>query len=576
MNSNRPLAALGAAALFISSLACGSASEADPCTPDEGVVNTVCSEDGRRVLRVDSCGDEAGSPLTCSADLSCVADSATEASCGCAPSDPPMYACYAEGAQKIDNPTEIGLVDACGYFVSETPEQTCMLGERCWYEWDEDGEIVGAPFCATSIDPKHRDKEHYVRGCDNEIYMHAQTTLQIDCRCNRSNMDLPHCRATPDAYDRLGLRLGSGPVTRDINFQQWGGGFLDPVEKELVVSVHYTGGEAPGIKPGAIYAVNYETGDRRVLSGSYYDEEGRHDVGGGYTFEGEAFPFLVDLELGPDGQIYAAGSDTLDNVEITRVDPETGDRALVWRRQNEANAGDAGYPFGQCWSGRVSNLYPGGFSPVQYALRAFTMDAEGNFYLGFHNDGVGVVKISSDGSTCAVLSRWASRNNTAPLPDVGAGPTFQYDQISGMLHHGGEVYAVTEDTLIAIDEESGDRRVFSNAGGIGGIGETNFFHDPTRDVLFACGTDAARKCSVHRMSDGNDAQGLFRVGTEMPVLSGKYPQTQGAKGSLDNNNRNAFGAVLMDPADNNILYFVVSYGFIKYEIDTGNSYTFSL
>lgn len=32
----------------------------------------------------------------------------------------------------------------------------------------------------------------------------------------------------------------------------------------------------------------------------------------------------------------------------------------------------------------------------------------------------------------------------------------------------------------------------------------------------------------------------------------------------------------MDPDDPNVLYFVVDYAFIKYEIDTGNSYILSI
>ena len=62
----------------------------------------------------------------------------------------------------------------------------------------------------------------------------------------------------------------------------------------------------------------------------------------------------------------------------------------------------------------------------------------------------------------------------------------------------------------------------------------------------------------------------------MPVLQGKYTEVQGAKGALDNNNYNGFGAVAFDPTDSNILYFVVLSGVIRYELDTGNSYFMSM
>ena len=81
---------------------------------------------------------------------------------------------------------------------------------------------------------------------------------------------------------------------------------------------------------------------------------------------------------------------------------------------------------------------------------------------------------------------------------------------------------------------------------------------------------------MHRLADGNVAQGLFQIGQGMPVLQGKYPQTQGAKGALDNNNYNGFGAVALDPTNPNLLYFVVLSGLIKYEIDTGNSFFISM
>lgn len=240
---------------------------------------------------------------------------------------------------------------------------------------------------------------------------------------------------------------------------------------ELFAAVHYTGGTG-AVKPGAIYAIDIKTGNRRVISGSYQDPKtGRVDVGSGHTVEGEALLFLVDIELGKDGKIEAFGSDTLNHVMVIRVDIATGARELVWRRQSDAFAGDADFPYGQCWSGRVNNAYAGGYAPVQHAERAFVLGEDGSFYIGWKNDGVGVTSVSAD---------------------------------------------------------------------------------------------------------GNNAQGLFQIGMGMPVLKGKYPAVQGAKGALDNNNHNGYGAVGMDPYDGNILYFVVLSGVIKYEIDTGNSHFLSM
>ena len=113
-------------------------------------------------------------------------------------------------------------------------------------------------------------------------------------------------------------------------------------------------------------------------------------------------------------------------------------------------------------------------------------------------------------------------------------------------------------------------------GGFPGLRFKTLSVDESRDVMFACGSVAARKCSVHSMADGNVAQDLFLISQDQPVIYGKYPLAQGAKGALDNNNYNGYGAVAMDPNDNNLLYFVVLSGVIVYEIDTGNSHFMSM
>ena len=232
----------------------------------------------------------------------------------------------------------------------------------------------------------------------------------------------------------------------------------------------------------------------------------------------------MDAKLGADGKIYVAGSDTLNNVEITRVDPVSGERQLVWRRQTAAEGQDAAYPYGQCWTGIPSPNYLSGFLPVQNAEHAFALAPDGGFYMAWKGDGVGVVHISADGATCRIVSRWASNNTTRPLPNIGGGVTPQYGNISGMLYRAGKIYVVTNDVMLAIDATTGDRAIFSNVGGIGGIGEVNFFVDEANQRMFACGTDAPRKCSVHDMNDGNRAQGLFRIGQSQPVIQGKTLQ----------------------------------------------------
>jgi hypothetical protein len=559
----------GAVCTASSATEAGCLDPADQCRP---TTDNFCDPaDPLHVYTVDTCGNKKAAKTCASEHFLCVATSPVDASCQCEVLDPPVLGCASEGYARIDNPTELGPIDACNQIVEVT--QTCMMGERCWWDFDEQGMAISEPFCATSINPRHRAEPFYAKGCDLNIYMDAQTDLPIDCRCNRSGA-IRECMKDVDAWSR-GLRVGSGPHPRDINLVKWGGGFISKATKEMFVAVHYTGG-AVDLKPGAIYAFNYETGDRRVVSGSYVDATGRHDVGSGYTVEGEALPFAVSAKLGADGNIYVNGSNTLNNVEITRVNPTTGARTLVWRRQTDAEGMNANFPFGQCFSGRVSPNYIGGFAPVQNAERAFALAPDGGFYLAWKNDGVGVVHISADGSTCRIVSRWASNNTTAPLPDIGGGITPQYGTISGMLYRDGKVYAETKDMLITIDVVTGDRAIFANVAGIGGVGETNFFVDEANQHLYACGTVAARKCSIHDLTNGNNAQGLFQIGKFQPLVQGKYGQIQGPKGALDNDNYTGFGMVTQDPDDANVLYFMILYALVKYEVNTGNSYIISM
>ncbi len=568
------LLAVSVALLVSTGCASGDGADGAACTPEPDVKTTICHPtEARRVITVDSCGNEIGGGLTCGSKYICI-DLGKGANCGCPLMEPPVLGCLSSPTPGNESPATLSRMTTCDEVMPDVAE-TCLPGEICWYEWDDKGQLLnnGAAHCAASLIKAQKDSPFYAMSCEFPMYMHAPTTLMMDCRCNRSNAEMQACRPGADAWSN-NLRLGSGPNMHGINLAKWGGGFVH--EGELYAAVHYTGGGAK-LKPGAIYAINLETGDRRVVSGAYLDPKtGRVDVGSGYTVDGEALPFLVDIELGKDGKIYAFGSDTLNHVEITRVDPKTGARELVWRRQYDADAGDANFPYGQCFSGRVDNAYAGGFAPVQYAERAYALGNDGSFYIGWKNDGVGVVNVSADGKTCTIVSRWASNNKTKPLPDVGGGLTPQYGTISGMLHYKGKVYAETKDMLIAIDDKTGDREAFAAVSGIGGVGETNFWVDEARGLFFACGTVAARKCSVHKLEDGNNAQGLFQIGMGMPVLPGKYPQVQGAKGALDNNNHNGFGAVGPDPKDPNILYFIVLSGVIKYEIDTGNSHFMSM
>jgi hypothetical protein len=252
------------------------------------------------------------------------------AQCNCAQAMPPILGCNTKGAASGPEETTLSEFDGCGVLKTEVAT-TCLIGERCWYTWLPDGSVderAGA-HCASSMGPSQRSSPFYAMACDEEIYMRATTGLFMDCRCNRSNAAMQACRPGSDAWG-MGLRLGTGPHMHGINFAKWGGGFIH--NGELFAPVHYTGGNAGGLKPG---------GDLR--------HQHQH------------------------------------------------------RRSSRR---------------------------------------------------VGVVQISSDGTSCTHVSRWASHNLTTP----------QYGTINGLLHRNGVIYANTKAVLLAIDATTGNRSVWANAG----------------------------------------------------------------------------------------------------------------
>ena len=60
----------------------------------------------------------------------------------------------------------------------------------------------------------------------------------------------------------------------------------------------------------------------------------------------------------------------------------------------------------------------------------------------------------------------------------------------------------------------------------------------------------------------------------MPIKSAP-PWETNAHGAIDNGNYMGYGALVMDPHDNDHIYLVIKYGLIKYEMSTGNSYVMS-
>ncbi|MEZ4266586.1 MAG: hypothetical protein R3F39_09425 [Myxococcota bacterium] len=531
------------------------------------------------VLLTNACGDDLGIFKTCANGNLCTEGTPGEATCGCVPTD--NLTCF--GKHFLYEPSGIKKMDSCGN-PSGAVVKECAMGEICAYEGPEGAKV---PVCTTSLSDPSGEMGH--RGCSFIDYVTYKTDLAVDCRCRRhapDNSDFYgnddsgniHCQNQHSSF-AAGWTIGTGPHFRHLlhNFQ--GGGVYSAATKEIFATMQYTDPTYQGA--GMVIGYHITTGARRIVSGRYPDESTGYEMfGSGYEskravgtqlFEDTTFPGAWDLELGTDGKLYVWGSQG-GNKEITRVDPTTGQRTLVWMQELEGATSAS--TFGQCYSSREKATWFGGFSPVQLEDHAFTMGPDGSFYLGFRNgiEGNGIVKISADGKNCTVLSRW---NGT--MGQVGTGIAPQYSNIEGFGIHAGKLYATLQigKKLLAIDIANGSRTVIANPPGSveSTTGQSTMFWDSTRDLLITGGGVQSYLGVAVDVVSGK-RQALFLTGPDEMIESAP-PWETGAHGAIDNANYQGYGALVMDPVNNDHIYLVIKWGLLKYEMSTGNSYVMS-
>lgn len=599
-----------------------------PCFPLHSAV--ACSADLRSRVWVDGCGNLTDDVVaTCDADEVCDANDCREVvdpcdpahdSLGCDPADVSVTRwingcgeltsdvavtctngdvchqgqCVAMCNQPIG--TACNNVDAPAYLTGESLIQatdSCGLRTSTIIETCADGEMCsargGTPQCLNSM--TDMTSPFYVKACSFGMFLDAQTDLHMDCRCRKDIQSDPtsregsilNCWPVSDAWS-AGLRWADGPHLYPMQPTVYGG-VISATHGELFASMQYT--DATYTAGGLIVAYDYTTGERRIVSGNYRPEAGGYVAyGSGYQSrrmvsgvprETTTLNYVQDVELGSDGMLYAYGNGALENVEIVRVHPTTGARTLVWRVE-QRNGQES--PFGQCYGSRTISTTASGRIPVQYEHRAFAMDqATGKFYLAFRNpsDGVGVVEIAADGSTCRIVSRsWA-----AALPDIGTGFSPQYTSLAGMHVRGGKVYVVhvLQEALAAYDIVTGDRTAVSVPGSIGdgdhAMGENNMFWDESRDLLWVMGQVAPYLGFAVDLTSGDRDQ-VYRI-SPGGLLPGEYDKEQGHAGGLRNGNYVGHGAVGLHPTNPDRLYLVGSRGELyEYELSTGNSWMMSL
>lgn len=433
------------------------------------------------------------------------------------------------------------------------------------------------------------DSEFYYDNCTIEQYENNRTDLPVDCRCNEAqNGGLPICWPPGVSYDQA-HEWGAGPRMADVNrlSREAGGGFVNDETREYIMTLNWSD-DTYIQSAGAIWGVNVDTGDRRVISGINDTPEGYVTVGGGYDSNATVggvvrniapFPYIFDVQVGPNGlSWYAYASDGGDNVEIIRVDPDTGDRELVWHRAIEG----AHEEFGQCrrFPDDAEDL-----TSIQYVNRSFTMDPDGNFYLGFRDSviGDGIVRIDADGMNCTPIMRMYGADGA---PDIGGGDSFQSQPVGSIawINRPDEdpvivMFTVLGNRLYSVDPLTGDRVLISSVDdeigeGMPAIGTNWFVWDDETELLWTSGGNSDLFVVVN-METG-DRQNLLQLGSESPLVPGGYPVEHDVRGPLKPGVW-SHGIFYWHPDNrDHIAMAINSMSIGMYEIHTSNSYTFSL
>lgn len=434
---------------------------------------------------------------------------------------------------------------------------------------DEFQGTIDVEFISTVEDP---DAEFYAYTCGDkenaERNLMYKTDLPVDCRCALNRVTQPtyeKCNAM--AAQENGYTLGEGPRFEQLQGHMTSGDIF-PERSEIIFGIDRGG--VPRRK-FTIVALNYETNTRRFVSGEVKDPFSGEFVMGEGPLGGE----VSYIRRGPNGEVFVMTAN--DGGQILRIDPDTGDRELLWQHDDEA--------YGQCPNGVPALDDPvrrlGDSQPAPYQTniegRGFTIDPrDGSFYFATRNNGVpapgyGLVKISPEGDECSVVTTSQAEERNLYHGGIGQGYELKSD-IKSMLWHEGKLLAIAGSDLLEIDPDTGNRVRIAGGTITGSSGVPpvyRMFWNPDQELLMLTGVLPPNNPNIVAVDlETREVWGFKCLNAEedSPVVS----CMRGPQETL----YIAYWPSYMLP-DGSFLGGIFRYGFTRYELFQGNSYLFN-
>lgn len=422
-----------------------------------------------------------------------------------------------------------------------------------------------APTCVSSVEDPATSLVTDETACGMVQFWSNPTHLEMDCRCPEAHMDE---RCTRPYEVPANISFGDGPRMRTLagTVQAWRGTL---VGREWYLPVKWADSQHPN--QTMIFAIDLDTGDRRMVSGAWNDPQmGVSEIG-----TGDPFVQVMDLHLHTDGFLYGVGAiSDIGAPKLWKIDPASGARTKIFDMETAAD------------SELCSNFSTlPGLKTVQMTPEGWAMDEQGNHYFSMVNmPGPSIVKLSfaSDGTpSCSYLTSVNDCPTCSSQDDIGTGYSdIQFD-LRAFSVHNGKLYAISDTKLIEVDLVTGQRKLMSNAkdpGGYGagpinaeGLGDRWTTWDPHRNVLWTVGSTASNLAVAVDLTTGNRyTWPCWHPG--MGVLS-----TCGNTGTALPPGPLNLGGMVIDPEGDHDLFFAHDlFSIARYDTITGNSYTFSL